>query len=93
MKTKSDIFRYLTFQAVGTGQKFKNLRIFKMKNIIFKTLSDNLFTDRTDWLDYLYKMGTDLGNGVPMMSTAIVGLRRLGKTELFKRGYNNLFFG
>ncbi len=67
--------------------------MFKMKNMILETLSDDLFTDRDDWLDYLYKMGTDLGNGTLMGSTAIVGLRRLGKTELFKRTYNRLFFG
>ncbi|MCP4109374.1 MAG: hypothetical protein GY749_28265 [Desulfobacteraceae bacterium] len=64
-----------------------------MKNMIFKTLSDDLFTDRDDWTDYLYNMGISLGNGRSMGSTAIVGLRRLGKTELFKRAYNSLFFG
>ncbi|OQY59008.1 MAG: hypothetical protein B6245_08825 [Desulfobacteraceae bacterium 4572_88] len=63
-----------------------------MKNMILDTLSDDLFTDRDDWLEYLCKMGTDLGSGVPMMSAAIVGLRRLGKTELFRRAYNSLFF-
>ncbi len=64
-----------------------------MKNMIFKTLSDDLFTDRDYWLDYMHNMGTSLGNGRSMGSTAVVGLRRLGKTELFKRAYNNLFFG
>ncbi len=63
-----------------------------MKNMILETLSEDLFTDRDYWLDYLYKMGTNLGNGMSMGSTAIVGLRRLGKTELFKRTYNSLFF-
>ena len=63
-----------------------------MKKWIFETLSDDLFTDRADWLAYLSKLGTDLANNKPVRSRAIVGLRRLGKTELFKRVYNQLFF-
>ncbi len=37
-----------------------------MKNMILETLSDDLFTDRDYWLDYLYRMGTNLGNGMSM---------------------------
>lgn len=63
-----------------------------MKKWILETLSDDLFTDRADWLAYLFRLGTDLANNKPVRSRAIVGLRRLGKTELFKRVYNQLFF-
>lgn len=63
-----------------------------MDKWILKTISDDLFTDREDWLDYLYGYGVKLGEGKPFGSIAILGLRRLGKTELFRRVYNLLFF-
>ena len=50
-----------------------------------------VYTDRREYLDYLYE--TSL-NAIRRrtMSTVLLGQRRMGKTEIFKRVVNRLFF-
>ncbi len=51
-----------------------------------------VYTDRDEHLDYLYKAAI---NAIRRrtMSTVLLGQRRMGKTEIFKRIVNRLFFG
>ncbi len=62
-----------------------------MDKWIIKTIDDDIFTDREYWLDFLYNYHIHAIKKRGM-SAAFLGLRRLGKTELFKRVYNMLFF-
>ncbi len=50
-----------------------------------------VYTDRTEHLEYLYEYALET---VPRrsMSTVLLGQRRMGKTEIFKRVVNRLFF-
>ena len=45
---------------------------------------EELFTDREEELERLYRMGVNAALR-RTYGTALIGLRRLGKTELFKR--------
>jgi len=51
-----------------------------------------VYTDREEHLDYLYKAAIK-ATGRRTMSTVLLGQRRMGKTEIFKRVVNRLFFG
>ena len=50
-----------------------------------------VYTDRREYLDYLYEASL---NAIRRrtMSTVLLGQRRMGKTEIFKRVVNRLFF-
>lgn len=50
-----------------------------------------VYTDRQEYLDYLYHAALDT-IGRRSMSTVLLGQRRMGKTEIFKRVVNRLFF-
>ena len=50
-----------------------------------------VYTDREEYLDYLYKAALE-AIGRRTMSTVLLGQRRMGKTEIFKRVVNRLFF-
>ncbi len=50
-----------------------------------------VYTDREEYLDYLYKAALE-SIGRRTMSTVLLGQRRMGKTEIFKRVVNRLFF-
>ncbi|MDI6793272.1 MAG: ATP-binding protein [bacterium] len=52
---------------------------------------DELFTDREDWLKFLYQQAVE-AKKLRTTSTALIGLRRLGKTELFRRVHTKLFW-
>ena len=52
---------------------------------------EELFTDREDEMAVLWQLGADAAL-YRTTSTALIGLRRLGKTELFKRVHSKLFF-
>nr|MBC8254873.1 hypothetical protein [Ardenticatenia bacterium] len=52
---------------------------------------EELFTDREDELATLWRLGANAALR-RTTSTALIGLRRLGKTELFKRIHGKLFF-
>jgi hypothetical protein len=51
-----------------------------------------VYTDRTEFLDYFYKAALKAATR-RTMSTVLLGQRRMGKTEIFKRVVNRLFFG
>ena len=52
---------------------------------------EEVYTDRREYLDYLYNASL---NAIRRrtMSTVLLGQRRMGKTEIFKRVVNRLFF-
>ena len=54
-------------------------------------VSEEVYTDRQEYLDYLYEASL---NAIRRrtMSTVLLGQRRMGKTEIFKRVVNRLFF-
>jgi len=54
-------------------------------------VSREVYTDREEHLEYLYKAALD-AIGRRTMSTVLLGQRRMGKTEIFKRVVNRLFF-
>jgi hypothetical protein len=51
-----------------------------------------VYTNRQEHIDYLYNAALD-AIGRRTMSTVLLGQRRMGKTEIFKRVVNRLFFG
>jgi len=52
---------------------------------------EEVYTDREEHLEYLYNAALD-AIGRRTMSTVLLGQRRMGKTEIFKRVVNRLFF-
>ncbi|MDI6793457.1 MAG: ATP-binding protein, partial [bacterium] len=63
-----------------------------MKRYIFTpACPDELFTDREEEMELLWQMGIDTEKRWTR-SAVLIGLRRLGKTELFKRVHSKLFF-
>ena len=57
-----------------------------------KTLvPDEVYTDRQEFLDYFYDYALKAATR-RAMSTVLLGKRRMGKTEIFKRVVNRLFF-
>ncbi|MEA3341218.1 MAG: hypothetical protein U9R15_14740 [Chloroflexota bacterium] len=50
-----------------------------------------VYTDRTKFLDYFYTAALNAATR-RTMSTVLLGQRRMGKTEIFKRVVNRLFF-
>lgn len=52
---------------------------------------DEIYTDRTEFLDFFYAEGRRAATR-RSMSTVLLGRRRMGKTEIFKRVVNRLFF-
>ena len=65
---------------------------FKIKRIIPSSLPEPVFTDRKEHLDCLVQAAL---KSVTRRTTSIVllGQRRIGKAEIFKRAVNRLFFG
>jgi hypothetical protein len=51
-----------------------------------------VYTDRQEHIDYLHNAAIE-AIGRRTMSTVLLGQRRMGKTEIFKRVVNTLFFG
>ena len=51
-----------------------------------------VYTDREEHLEYLHKAALNAADR-RTMSTVLLGQRRMGKTEIFKRVVNTLFFG
>jgi len=57
-----------------------------------KTLvPEEVYTDREEFLDYFYQSALKARHR-RTMSTVLLGQRRMGKTEIFKRVVNQLFF-
>ncbi len=63
-----------------------------MQKQVIKTLvPDEVYTDRQEFVDYFYHKALDAAER-RTMSTVLLGRRRMGKTEIFKRVVNRLFF-
>jgi hypothetical protein len=62
-----------------------------MKYVIKPLVPDDVYTDRTEFLDYLYHAAREAAHR-RTTSTVLLGRRRMGKTEIFKRVINRLFF-
>jgi hypothetical protein len=52
---------------------------------------EEVYTDRAEPLEYLYQYALKAITR-RAMSTVLLGQRRMGKTEIFKREVNRLFF-
>ena len=64
----------------------------KNNKIAIQTLvPEDVYTDRQEHIDYLYNAALRAINK-RTMSTVLLGQRRMGKTEIFKRVVNRLFF-
>ena len=51
---------------------------------------DEIYTDRQEFIDLFYKLAIN-ASGRRSMSSVLLGQRRMGKTEIFKRVVNKLF--
>ena len=70
--------------------------LIKMKSPTLKwaikpLVPEEVYTDREDFLDYFYRAALNARHR-RTMSTVLLGQRRMGKTEIFKRVVNRLFF-
>ncbi len=64
----------------------------KIKSWVVKPLvPEAVYTDRREFLDYFYEIARNAAHR-RTMSTVLLGQRRMGKTEIFKRVVNRLFF-
>ena len=59
--------------------------------VIKPLVPDEYYTDRTEFLDYFYHAALNAATR-RTMSTVLLGQRRMGKTEIFRRVVNRLFF-
>lgn len=59
--------------------------------IIKSIVPEDVYTDRTEFLDYFFNAALEAAHR-RTMSTVLLGQRRMGKTEIFKRIVNRLFF-
>ncbi|MFN8495012.1 MAG: hypothetical protein U0350_45835 [Caldilineaceae bacterium] len=59
--------------------------------VIKPLVPDAVYTDRTEFLDYFYTSARNAAER-RTMSTVLLGRRRMGKTEIFRRVVNRLFF-
>jgi hypothetical protein len=62
-----------------------------MKYVVKPLVPEDVYTDRTEFLDYLYHTAREAAHR-RTTSTVLLGRRRMGKTEIFKRVINRLFF-
>ncbi len=59
--------------------------------VIKPLVPEEVYTDRQEFLDYFYEAALKARTR-RTMSTVLLGQRRMGKTEIFKRVVNRLFF-
>ena len=59
--------------------------------IVKQIVPEDVYTDRTEFLDYFHEYALKAATR-RTMSTVLLGKRRMGKTEIFKRVVNRLFF-
>ena len=60
--------------------------------VVKPLVSEEVYTDRERFLKYFYEAALKAATR-RTMSTVLLGQRRMGKTEIFKRVVNRLFFG
>ena len=63
----------------------------KNRWIVRPIVPEEVYTDREEFLEYFYNAALAAA-GRRTMSTVLLGQRRMGKTEIFKRVVNRLFF-
>src|SRR6056297_1265674 len=63
----------------------------QIKWAIRPLVAEEVYTDRQEHIDYLYNASLKAITR-RSMSTVLLGQRRMGKTEIFKRVVNRLFF-
>jgi hypothetical protein len=63
----------------------------KLQFIVKPLVPEGVYTDRDEFIDYFYNAALNAA-GRRTMSTLLLGQRRMGKTEIFKRVVNRLFF-
>jgi hypothetical protein len=61
------------------------------KNAIKTIVPQEVYTDREEFLTYYFNAATDAKTR-RTVSSVLLGMRRMGKTEIFKRVVNRLFF-
>ncbi|MEE4356942.1 MAG: hypothetical protein V2I97_10760 [Desulfococcaceae bacterium] len=61
------------------------------KWVVRPLVPEEVYTDREEFLEYFYNAALCAGTR-RTMSTVLLGQRRMGKTEIFKRVVNRLFF-
>ncbi len=61
------------------------------KWIVETIVPEEVYTDREEFLEYFYNAALNAATR-GTMSTVLLGQRRMGKTEIFKRVVNRLFF-
>jgi hypothetical protein len=59
--------------------------------VVAPVVPEEVYTDRAEFLEYFYHAALE-GAHRRTMSTVMLGQRRMGKTEIFKRVVNRLFF-
>ena len=59
--------------------------------VVKPLVPEEVYTDRTEFLDYFYEAALKAATR-RTMSTVLLGQRRMGKTEIFKRVVNRLFW-
>ena len=59
--------------------------------VVKPLVPEEVYTNRTEFLDYFYHAALEAAHR-RTMSTVLLGKRRMGKTEIFKRVVNRLFF-
>ncbi|MCP4104716.1 MAG: hypothetical protein GY749_04135 [Desulfobacteraceae bacterium] len=59
--------------------------------VVKPVVPEDVYTDRQEFLDYFYNAALEAAHR-RTMSTVLLGPRRMGKTEIFKRVVNRLFF-
>ena len=64
---------------------------FNQKNAIKTIVPQEVYTDREEFLSYYFNAALDAKTR-RTMSSVLLGMRRMGKTEIFKRVVNRLFF-
>ncbi len=65
--------------------------IMKHRWVVKPLTPEAVYTDRTGVLEYLHHAALEAAHH-RTMSTVLPGKRRMGKTEIFKRVVNRLFF-
>ncbi|MCP4106253.1 MAG: hypothetical protein GY749_12055 [Desulfobacteraceae bacterium] len=62
-----------------------------IKHAVKTLVPDSVYTNRQEFTDYFYDYALEASER-RAMSTVLLGKRRMGKTEIFKRVVNRLFF-
>ncbi len=62
-----------------------------MRQAIKTLVPESVYTDRQEFIDYFFNCALDARER-RAMSTVLLGRRRMGKTEIFKKVVNRLFF-